>query len=323
MKPARWLTAVLALTIVTAELQAQGIANSNPSVRGNGITLGSSRFVRSRSIIITAYPSGLYGLGYGYPLSASPLGVGQVTVLQPYVPRTTVIIVVPHGDSALSERLTDNRPPNDIIRIRPRRKAETEPEPEPKPREPRKPEPELIQPPKPVAPPKPPPKLPEPPRVIPEPTPAAESARHLALGKEAFVAGEYGRAAFRFRKAALVAPDQALPHFLVAQALLALGKYRDAVDAIRAGMALDPTWPTSGVRPRDLYGEFVADYAEHLQQLGAALAQHPDDPVLLFLSAYFMWFDGRKIEARPLFEKAAPLVPDRAIIDQFLKVMPE
>ena len=75
-------------------------------------------------------------------------------------------------------------------------------------------------------------------------------------------------------------------------------------------------------RPLELYGATVADYPDHLRRLEEALARQPDDPVLLFLYAYELWFDGRKDEARPLFEKAAALMPDRSAADLFLKVGP-
>jgi Flp pilus assembly protein TadD len=173
----------------------------------------------------------------------------------------------------------------------------------------------------------PPPQLLEQPRVMPpEPAkprpmedPREASARHVALGKEVFAIGEYGRAAFRFQKAAELGPDQALPHFLLAQSLLALGKYRDAVAAIHAGMALDPTWPATGARFAVLYGPANIEFALHFEQLAAARTAHPDDPVLLFLQGVTLWFDGRQDDARPLFEKAAPRVPDRRDIDRFLQ----
>ena len=322
MKCAHGLATTLTLVLIAAESHAQGIANANPAVRGSDPAALAPRSGRLR---LPLYYGDPFGFGFSYSYS-------QVTVLRPYRP-PTVVVVIPRGESQASERdgERDDQPPPGVIRIRPRREREREKEKQEQAKEKEKaeepiaapqPKAEPIPPPRPLEPPIPPePRspLPPPPRVEPKKDPLEESARQMDVGKEAFAAGAYGRAAFRFRKAAEVAPDSALPHFLLAQALLALGNYRDAVDAIRAGMALDPTWPTSGVRPRDLYGEFVADYAEHLQQLGAALAQHPDDPVLLFLQGYVLWFDGRQDDARPLFEKAAPLVPDRKDIDRFLR----
>jgi hypothetical protein len=261
--------------------------------------------------------SGFYGGPYG-------LGFGSVTVVPAYVPRSTIIVVVPREYlSRDRERVREDEPREDTIRIRPRPDREPEPpaesEPErikaPKPA-PRADEVELV----------PPPQLLEQPRMLPAELPkprppddpAEASARHIRIGRNAFAEGEYGRSAYRFRKASDLTPDQASPHFLLAQASFALGKYRDAVGAIHAGMALDPTWPATGDRFAALYGANNNDFALHLDQFAAARAAHPDDSVLLFLQGVVMWFDGRREDARLLFEKAAPRVPDRRDIDRFL-----
>ena len=317
---AQRIAALVVLVSAAGDLPAQGIANANPAVRADGFSSSATRSTRSRSFVLAP----LYGdpFGFGFPYS-----YGQVTVLQPYRP-PTIIVVLPRSETRSREQERDDQPPEGIIRIRPRRErelakqqADEEKKQEPKPME-AEAKPEPIPVPKPreqPTPPAPKPPPPPPPHVEPLQDPIAESARNVALGKQAFASGEYGRAAFRFRKAAESAPDQALPQFLLAQALLALGKYRDAAGAIHAGLALDPTWPALGPRLRALYGPNNDEFAGHFQQLSAARAARPDDPVLLFLQAYLLWFDGRQDDARPLFEKAAPLVPDRKDIDRFLQ----
>jgi hypothetical protein len=163
--------------------------------------------------------------------------------------------------------------------------------------------------------------LPRPPG--PEANPRDEYARLIELGREAFAGGEYGRASQRFQQAATFEPREAWAHFLLAQAQLALGKYGDAVDAIRAGMARQPDWPTVRFQPLELYGDNVADYAEHLHRLEEVLRQRPDDAILLFLYAYELWFDGRQDEARPLFQRAQPKAADPGNIESFLRALPE
>jgi hypothetical protein len=59
-----------------------------------------------------------------------------------------------------------------------------------------------------------------------------------------------------------------------------------------------------------------------LRHLEETLARHPDDPVLLFLYAYELWFDGRKDEAWPLIQKAAEAAPGDAGIKRFLEFRP-
>jgi hypothetical protein len=163
-----------------------------------------------------------------------------------------------------------------------------------------------------------------PPREPPLPVPAPEAdlravyARQVALARQAFAAGEYGRAELRLRDAIAAVPDEPEAYFLLAQTRFALGKYREAIDAITAGMRLRPDWPTATFRPLELYDGNVAEYAEHMQRLAEAFTRWPDDPVLLFLSAYEMWFDGRKAEATALFERAAAVGAFKPLVERFL-----
>jgi hypothetical protein len=159
-------------------------------------------------------------------------------------------------------------------------------------------------------------RLPRPPE--PELKPKEEAARQIALGREAFANQEYGRAAERFQEAARVFPQDPLAYFLLAQADFALGKYREATAAIHDGLRRKADWPAGDFRPIEMYGPNVADYAEHLGQLRLALKENPRDPVLFFLLAYQLWFDGQRDEARILFHKALPLVAEPRFIHLFL-----
>lgn len=172
---------------------------------------------------------------------------------------------------------------------------------------------------RPPAPPRDPPAEPPLPRVVPEADPRAENARLTRLGQQAFAAREYGRAENRFRRATEVLPDDAQAYFLLAQARLALGMYREAVAAIESGVRRKPDWPRLRFRPREMYEGNAADFAEHLRDLDAALVRFPDDPFLLFLAAYSTWFDGRQDEALPRFRRALEQGADAATVERFLR----
>jgi hypothetical protein len=245
-----------------------------------------------------------------YPVYSPP--VPNISVVQQYYPPPPPPIILGRGDLAgladvlnrpAPQQRIDNLGDPDMGRVPVR----------PAPRPPAKPPggklPDLR-----------PPELPKP--KPPDADPKAENARLVKLGREAFAAGEYGRAAERFRQATLIDPAEPLAHFLLAQALVALGKYEEAVEAIHAGMRLDPDWPSAKFRPAELYDARAAELAEHLRRLDEALARHPDDAVLLFLNAYQLWFDGRHGEARPLFRRAAALAPDRSFSERFLLARP-
>ena len=76
------------------------------------------------------------------------------------------------------------------------------------------------------------------------------------------------------------------------------------------------TWPL------EMFGEHVAEYPETIRALADALARHPDDPVLLFLVGYQLWFDGRRDEAGPYFRRALPGARDPDTIRPFLRALP-
>jgi hypothetical protein len=278
--------------------------------------------------------SGYYSGYYGSPYY--PVGVSRVTVVQVVTTPPTVVVAPPPavlpdrgparpGPEEVEPPVEKPMPADGGFRpVRPPAVPPIPPQPKVPPIPPVNPPPKGKQNPLPPDKPKEPPPVPEPPRPPrPADDPRAESARQRQLGEDAFAAGEYGRAALRFRQAAHVNPNDARAFFLLAQAEVALGKYDAAVEAIQNGMRLDPDWPSAQFRPVGLYGDNVTDLPEHLQALEDALARHPDDPTLLFLTAYELWFDGRRDEARPLFERAAAVAPDRGFSERFLLAGPD
>jgi hypothetical protein len=347
MGTARWLAALLALAGGASGLHAQGLllpaAGYGPA--------GGMTFTIGRRHGLSIYLSGGYA-PYGYPLGGSmgivsyyspppmvmtppPLMVTPPPEEPPFVewhrPRAPLLPPLREGplpgdrDGRNRPPARDNRPqpqqpappPPDVFKPPPEVPKVPEPPPKPKQEElPPKPEEPKVKPP--VKPPV--QELPLPPE--PDPNPDNEAGRQIALGRAAFAAEEYGRAAHHFRLAAVTDPQVAMGHLLLAQALFALGKYDEAVAAIHAGMRVQPDWPQRRFRPLELYGDNVADYPEHLSRLEQAATRQPDDPVLLFLYAYELWFDGRQDEALPVFERAARLLPDKGDVERFLQLRP-
>jgi tetratricopeptide (TPR) repeat protein len=331
MKCARAWPVLVALLGLVPAAQAQLVLVPSPYAAGypaGGFAIGVGRAGRHGYLSGFVSGGGYYSSYYGYPLY--PVGPTRITVVQVVSPPPVVVTAQPGADAAparpqgeLVEPPAEKAPPGDGGGFRPVRPPVPPPPkvpevpplnapPKAKPKEPAPPEKPNE---KPAAQP------PRPPR--PEADPRAESARQGVLGKAAFAAGEYGRAAQRFRQAIQVNPNDGLPYFLLAQAEVALGKYDQAVAAIQAGMRLERDWPAADFRPVRLYDANVTDWPEHLQALEDALARHPDDAVLLFLSAYELWFDGRRDEARILFQQAAAVAPDRSFSERFLLARPD
>ncbi len=343
----RWSVVLLGLALAAVPARAQGVVYYNPygyNPYGSGYDYGVSgvsfNYARGRhhsAVSIAVNTIAFQGFA---PVCAPPLfgpffGPVNPPLVNPYwVPPPVTVINYRLPPAVPGPFIVDDL----ALAILPRREAEIplnpRPLPErPKPAEnvgnPRPADPKAGKPlqPDPPAKPEPPkpaqPKPVEPARIPhPDPEPRGENARLIALGKKAFGDTEYGLAAQRFRQAATVLPTDAQANFLLAQALFALGKYQDAVDAINEGMVLEPTWPAANFHPLDLYGDHVANYPDHLQRLEDVVAHHPNDGIVLFLSGYELWFDGRKDEARVLFQKALAAGADPLAIDRFVRALP-
>ena len=311
MRSAGWLLPPLAVLAWAGELPAQILVPGPPPgptvVVGPGVGLG--------------YPGRGPRLVVLDPYGPGPRGWGPYRVVRRRVTINVFlpppIVVVPPPEEDLSGVDLDAVPPP--WKHQPGEEAAPPPQPE-KPRA--KPAPPPQQ--KPLPPPAPrkkEPALPAPPP-LPE-DPATAAGLLIANGVAAFAGGEYGLAAQRFRQAARTDRTSARARFLLAQALFALGKYREAVAAIHEGMDLDLNWPRSPFRPRfDLYKGQEAALAAQLQALKEALAGSPDNRWFLFLYAYQLWFDGRRADAVPFFERARAVTVDTRYIDRFLRAAP-
>jgi hypothetical protein len=319
----RCLPALFVLTLVASESHAQFYC---ASPYGYGASFHFSRFRAPLGFSLS--------LG-GYSPSPFLLPVSKVTVVYTspvVVVRPITVVVEPSIQREFPELIpspvpeerraaprANIRPPQPDNRARPRapapapKREELPPPKEMPPEEKPKPAPQRKA--------KEPADLPRPP--MPEGEPNAENARLIEVGLAAFAAGEYGRAAERFRQAAAIAPERPRAYFLLAQAWFALGKYHLAVDAVQTGLLRAPDWPVSGFRPLELYGPNVAEYSEHLRLLAEVLRADPNNPDLLFLNACLLWFDGRRDEARVFFERARRHGANPAAIDSFLKALPE
>ncbi len=338
MRHGRWLLALSALVLVVADLPGQVIISTQgPAFGGYGAFGGSFQYGPRLGHGRLAFGFGGYGY-YGWPSYWGSFR--QTTIIySPPIAYYPVPVPVPVPAAPVDQLAMDILPPEawPLAQLRrqpldqfppPAQRPPQRPPPEPKPAapppqaNPPRPPPQPVPPPQPQPPPPPKPLPPPPQPPPPAREPLDENARQMDQGKQAFAARTYGKAAELFRLAIRAAPNLPQAHFLLAQAYFALGKYPEAVDAIQAGMALQPDWPAARFRPRELYGLNAADYLEQLRRLEQIIQANPADPLLLFLYAYQLWFDGRQDEARVWFQKALPGSPYRDLIQRFLRTPP-
>lgn len=205
----------------------------------------------------------------------------------------------------------EEKPRNEVARVVPPPAARKVEAPAP----PRKPEPAPPRKPEAV-----PPKRPVDELLEPRPEPIAEARRLVELGIRAFREEDYGIAALRFRQATEIDRTSSRAFFLLGWAEYAFGNYRDAVGAIREGLRLQPVWPATEFRPKlELYDGRPDAWALHRERLVETQKRRPRDGDYLFLLGVIDWFGDRRRDALEWFRQAAPLLPDRAPVDLFLK----
>lgn len=162
------------------------------------------------------------------------------------------------------------------------------------------------------------PKPPAPP--LPKVEMVPEGRRLNNLGVTAFRNGEYGLAILRFRQAVDVEPPEPRAVFLRGQASIAVGKYKDAVEAIQRGLQITPDWPLSDFRPKvELYDNDLEAWKEHRKQLEDTQRLDPKNADYLFLLGYLAWFDGEREVAADYFRQSRALAVDPRWCDAFLK----
>ncbi len=323
MKAAPWFMALLVGMTGTVEARAQFFFSNSVAVSPIGAARSSS-FVRlgPRPAFATAhyrwyFPTYYYpysywdypyfgsGLNYSNPMVIinAPAPVGPVPQAPENLPKGKVIIKRDKEEAA--EKPAPPLPGKEAGGFRPVQPADRARAQEPLP-----PEPPKIQEAKPQAAPLP----------LNSPPPPAD---FVIRGKQAFAAREYGRAERFFQQAIATEPQSHLPRFLLAQAQFALDKYREADDAILAGLRLEVDWPKSKFHPAELYADHPTDFQEQMDHLKELLDGKPADPVLLNLYAYQLWFFGRAEDAKPYFRRAAEITTDKIWTDFFLPASPQ
>lgn len=131
--------------------------------------------------------------------------------------------------------------------------------------------------------------------------------RFIGFGDAQFVGQKFIDANSRYRKAAQIAPQVADAWFRQGFALSALGRYDQAVTAIKRGLRINPKWATSDFDLQELCGPDRLSVDVRLDELTQAVQQRPNDANLLFLMGVHLHFDGQTEKAEKAFGRAKEL----------------
>jgi len=134
----------------------------------------------------------------------------------------------------------------------------------------------------------------------------ARARKIVDSGDVLFQQQQFADALAKYKDAARAAPDLAHAYFRQAAADVALGRYEDAVSAIKLGLRLQSTWVDSQFRFAALYGPAELTRRQHFNALEQAVNDRPTSD-LLFLYGVLNFFDDAPQQAEPLLARAAAL----------------
>ena len=134
----------------------------------------------------------------------------------------------------------------------------------------------------------------------------------IGFGDARFAEQKYSEANQRYRTASGNAPQLADAWFRQGFALAALGRYEQAVGAIKRGLKINPNWAKSDFNLKELYGADEMAKNAHRDALAEAAEAKPNDADLLFLLGVHLHFDGQADRAVKFFQRAKEIAGDDA-----------
>jgi len=135
----------------------------------------------------------------------------------------------------------------------------------------------------------------------------ARAARYVAQGDRLFGEQQTYLALMQYRQATKAAGDVADSYFRQGFALLALGKYDEAVDIFKSGLAIDKNYFADDFRLDDVYQDNLIAKNAHIDALAKATLSDADNADLMFLVGAFLHFDGETARSVKFLMKANDL----------------
>ena len=145
-------------------------------------------------------------------------------------------------------------------------------------------------------------------RIIPPSTPAMKqkSLHAQGQGDHWFRKRNYQRAYDRYKQAARHAEDLGAPRFRMGMALVAMGRFQEAVGQFKRGLKQDPKWPEHGRTLTEVFNENHVSRLSIKHQVAEWVREDIRDPDRLFLFGIVLHFDDDERSAN-VFEAALRL----------------
>ncbi|MCP4590682.1 MAG: hypothetical protein GY842_08055 [bacterium] len=147
----------------------------------------------------------------------------------------------------------------------------------------------------------------------------------MSDGLQSFRGGDYSQAVRNFIRAAKINQGDPASRIHAGHAMVAIGRYYEALPALRRAFQLQPKIAYLALDIRRDYGD-PADFRAHTQALRTAAEEENDDPALWLLLGYHQFYSGREADALESLTKADKLGPGdfmtEALLDAAERIAP-
>lgn len=144
--------------------------------------------------------------------------------------------------------------------------------------------------------------------------------RFVALGDFYFREGRFSEAAEAYARARTYAPDDATIHFVLSDALFALGDYHFAAFLISEALRLEPNLARADADKTTFYADPEV-FARQMDTLAKYLADKPYDAAAHLVNGYNLRFSGRPEEAKVAFRRVLEIEPGNQGARTFLDAL--
>ena len=152
------------------------------------------------------------------------------------------------------------------------------------------------------------------------PSVEVEVTRYVTLGDYHFKEGRYSEATEYYFRALAYAPDDASLHFVLADALFALGDYHYAAFIIKKGVRIDPEMANAEADKRTFYSD-ITEFEKHMATIRTYIKDKPFDDAAQLVYAYNLKFSDERELAIEAFRRVLELSPEIEAAQLFLAAL--
>jgi tetratricopeptide (TPR) repeat protein len=146
--------------------------------------------------------------------------------------------------------------------------------------------------------------------------------RHVTLADFYFKEGRYSEASESYLRALAYAPEDATIHFVLADALIALGDYHYAAFVIQKALRLDPAMAFAEADKRTFYGD-VKEFGKHMATIKNYVKEKPFDVAGQLVLGYNYKFSDQKENAIAAFRRVLEISPENQAAKLFVEALTE